>query len=183
MEKEELLAIIRPSESSIKSISEEVFVKKWLPMFYGSWKAEDGSVPIATWITQVAKSHMVPVIVKRNGKEIFRVPPLFKDVMLDPEKDQGRSTIRMRQALDIRNAYNSRMPGSGDKYLNSWVDSIGEVNPDQNDYREKFWIACFLDYGFLTLQDLGIEEKTDNEGIEEDEDSGTSFDFEDDADW
>lgn len=168
-------AMCSAPDEAIASIEESVFVKRWLPMFYGSWRTADGTVPIGTWIKDVAKGHMLPVRVTRNGKELYRIPPILGQSII--VKDPA-GYLSASDALDQMRAHNARFPGSGDKYLKGYAEQLRPFDEEENEERNAFWGALFIHYGL----DKSSEAKNIKKDIPEEDQQQLSSDddFDDD---
>lgn len=144
---EALAAIIAVPERRISSLDESTFVRKWLPMFAGAWLDAKGQVPIATWVRDVSKGPSLPVNITRNGKVLYRVPPIVDEV-ISADLVSGRH-LPLFQAMSQMDGHESRMPGTGKRFLDLYASQFHSVDETETNRRNAVWYAILVHYGFI----------------------------------
>lgn len=135
------------SEGNVPSIDEAIFVRSYLPHFYRdeSTGPESGPCIGATWITNVAGHAYNPVDVIREGRVIYRVPPLLGRLNVIHHNERERSIGMMYKDMEDVLV---RVPHAFGRQLSYLTENL--FNPsDPNKDRAEFRSSPKLKYLFV----------------------------------
>lgn len=145
----ELAAFLNNPSSQFNSgkapeITEEVFVRSWLPFFYGEQKPqgyEDNPIVryqvmhegvdsvVKAWVSAVSGSVYNAVNVTRHGEVIYMVPPIIDKPAVVGGKDRKKSVAQLYQ--DAKQVVD-RIPSKAvlNAQFNHMVESIRDYTPE-----------------------------------------------------
>lgn len=168
----ELDAMINARPKDVPKVTEDEFVRKWLPIFFGAFKNQNGDAPIGLWVNEVSLSPSATVdVIDRRGKVLYQVPPIVNQSAAVVNSQTDHNRYRLRVMLDMLTQQRERgVPLAKNKELaESWLNLIQPIDGTDNVKVEQIWMALYLRYGFITMDEIrkaaGIE--TADEAAEE----------------
>lgn len=125
----------------IPTIDEYLFVKRYLPLFL----TRDELTPVSAWL-EVAKHPFSPVNVVKNGKVLFTVPPLCRQVSVRSESVHDS----VYEILSLARKKEMISPVLGANYLKEKLDQLIIADPASLDTIRQ-WNTIFEYYGLDTV--------------------------------
>lgn len=132
----------------VPQIQEDIFVKSWLPHFYHDTNVnEEGGVSIAhAWVTHVAMSAYNMVDVIRDGKVIYRVPPLMTRIRALGGKDKHMTSNSAKFQME---SIVSRLPSAGVVQSKWMCEQMIDLKDGSSENDSDFLITPSLKYLFV----------------------------------
>lgn len=156
------------AEPPVPQIDEYLFVRRYLPLFL----TREELTPVSGWL-EVAKHPFSPVDVVKNGKVLFRVPPLCRQVTL--KYDGSHDSVY--EILSLAKKKDQISPVMGSNYLNNALNELIIKDPASVEVLRQ-WNIIFEYYG---LDKIELPEPTKDVEVKKqvEEDKTTLLDFED----
>ena len=149
----EAIELLSSFEEEKPRISEELFVSRYLPLL----ASRQTGVDVTPWL-QVAGNAYRSVEVVKDGKVLFTVPPLLRQI---PTKIHRRGAESVLEIVETSRLHAAQHPRVGQYYLEQHLQGAVDPEPPEESALKE-WYNVLKGYGYDVAATADADSASDN---------------------